>query len=391
MRIVITGGAGFLGTQARRRAARTRHARPMRAACRGQSSDLALVDVVASPPEADPRVRAIAGDLADPALVDAAIKDGADSIFHLAAVVSGEAETSFDLGWRVNVDATRSLLERCRALSMPPKFVFTSSCAVFGGPLPDPVPDDQALWPQSSYGNQKAVGEFLVYDFTRKGFIDGRSLRLPTISVRPGKPNKAASSFASGILREPLNGVEAICPVSRETRMWLLVAARRHRQHGRRARSPGDRVRAYAQHQCSWHLDPGRRHDRCAAARGRDAVADRVIWRHDPAIDRIVQTWPVNFDARSATHSAWRATPTSIRSSASTSRTSFPRAGKPRRSSRRDSDRLDGVERLEKERGPCVAELRRIGQDLAVAATARAAVIKTEHVARDGAQQHAAR
>jgi len=295
MRIVITGGAGFLG----RKLAAALLARGTLTDALGKQRSIeriTLVDVAAAPADADSRVRAIAGDLGDPALVDAALAGGADSVFHLAAVVSGEAETNFDLGWRVNVDATRLLLERCRALAAPPKFVFTSSCAVFGGPLPDPVRDDQALWPQSSYGNQKAIGEFLVYDFTRKGFVDGRSLRLPTISVRPGKPNKAASSFASGILREPLNGVEAICPVRRETRMWLLspraVIANTIIGHEARANAfahtrsinvPGISIPVAGM------IDALRR------VAG-DAVADRVVWRLDPAVDRIVQTWPVNFD-----------------------------------------------------------------------------------------------
>jgi D-erythronate 2-dehydrogenase len=295
MRIVITGGAGFLG----RKLAAALLARGRLTDARGVERTLeriTLVDVAVVPAAADPRVRALAGDLADPALVEAALAEGADSVFHLAAVVSGEAETDFDLGWRVNVDATRMLLERCRELPSPPKFVFTSSCAVFGGPLPDPVPDDQALWPQSSYGNQKAIGEFLVYDFTRKGFVDGRSLRLPTISVRPGKANKAASSFASGILREPLNGIEAICPVGRATRMWLLspravianlivgneVPAASF-SHTRSINVPGLSIPVEEM------IDALRR------VAG-DAVADRVVWRHDAAIDRIVQTWPTNFD-----------------------------------------------------------------------------------------------
>ncbi len=295
MRIVITGGAGFLG----RKLAAALLARGTLTDARGQERPIeriTLVDVAQGPPVPDSRVHVLAGNLGDPALVGAALDGGAHSVFHLAAVVSGEAETDFDLGWRVNVDATRLLLERCRALAAPPKFVFTSSCAVFGGPLPDPVPDDQALWPQSSYGNQKAIGEFLVYDFTRKGFVDGRSLRLPTISVRPGKPNKAASSFASGILREPLNGIEAICPVSRGTRMWLLSpravianmlvgheAAASAFAHTRSINVPGISIPVVDM------IDALRR------VAG-DEVADRVVWRHDAAIDRIVKTWPVNFD-----------------------------------------------------------------------------------------------
>src|SRR5204863_10111913 len=127
----------------------------------------------------------ITGDLADPALIASAVASDTDSIFHLAAVVSGQAESEFDVGMRVNLDATRALLERCRKLARPPKFVFASSLAVFGGALPDPVRDDSPITPQTSYGAQKAMGELMVYDMTRKGYIDGRSLRLPTVTVRP--------------------------------------------------------------------------------------------------------------------------------------------------------------------------------------------------------------
>ncbi len=244
----------------------------------------------------DPRVRTLVGDIADPAFVTSALDADTDAVFHLAAVVSGEAEANFDLGWRVNVDGTRALLERCRALVAPPRFVYASSCAVFGGPLPDPVPDTQALWPQSSYGNQKAIGEFLVNDHTRKGFVDGRSLRLPTVSVRPGKANKAASSFASGIIREPLNGLPSVCPVARDTRMWLssprttianllvaLDAPASAFAHTRSVNVPG----------ISTSVDAMLAALRDVAG---DAVADRVSFATDPVIDRIVQTWPVNFD-----------------------------------------------------------------------------------------------
>jgi len=295
MRIVITGGAGFLGTRLARKLLERENLvdaagkrRPLR--------QLVLLDVAAAA-IADPRVTAVAGDLADPAVIERVVTLDTDSIFHLAAVVSGQAEAEFDTGMRVNLDATRALLERCRRLNKPPKFVFTSSLAVFGGKLPDPVPDDAPLTPQTSYGAQKAIGELLVYDMTRKGYIDGRSLRLPTVTVRPGKPNKAASSFASGILREPLNGVEAICPVNRDTRMWLLSpravignliagheAPAAAFAHTRSVNVPGISIPVEGM------IDALRR------VAG-DAVADRVVWRHDPVIDRIVRTWPVNFDA----------------------------------------------------------------------------------------------
>ena len=294
MRIVITGGAGFLG----RRLALQLLERGTLTDATGRSREIAqivLLDVVPAALPADPRLTSLAGDLADPAVVERAVTHDTDTVFHLAAVVSGQAEADFDLGMRVNLDATRLLLERCRTLAACPKFVFASSLAVFGGPLPDPVTDDAPVTPQASYGAQKLIGEYLVYDMTRKGFIDGRSLRLPTVTVRPGKPNKAASSFASGIIREPLAGVDAICPVSPATRMWVqsprAVIANLIIGHEAPATSfaytrsvnvPGICVPVA---------------DMVAALRkvAGDAVAARVKWIHDPVIDRIVATWPANF------------------------------------------------------------------------------------------------
>src|SRR5207248_2424906 len=133
-----------------------------------------------------------------------------------------QAEADFELGMRINLDASRRLLDVCSEFGHTPRMVFTSSVAVYGGVLPEVVQDSTALNPQSSYGMQKAVGELLVNDYSRRGYVDGRVLRLPTISVRPGKPNKAASSFVSGIIREPLNGETALCPVAPELRLWLL-------------------------------------------------------------------------------------------------------------------------------------------------------------------------
>ena len=294
MRIVITGGAGFLGT----RLARALLARDALTDARGAARavrEVVLLDIVKAPDLGDARVTTITGDLADPAVIERALTPDTDTVFHLAAVVSGQAEAEFDVGMRVNLDATRALLERCRRLAAPPKFVFTSSLAVFGGPLPDPVPDDAPLTPQASYGTQKTIGEYLVYDMTRKGFLDGRSLRLPTVTVRPGKPNKAASSFASGIIREPLSGVDAICPVAPATRMWVISpravianlvvgheAPASAFAHTRSVNVPGMRIAVQ---------------DMVAALRrvAGDAVADRVQWQYDAAIDRIVSTWPANF------------------------------------------------------------------------------------------------
>ena len=221
MKVLITGGAGFLGQKL---------AKQLLARGSLKDSDgvdqkidqLLLIDVVEANDFGDQRVKVIAGDISNPELMQQLITTEIQSIFHLAAIVSGQAEADFDLGMRINLDAARLLLETCRSAGHKPKIVFTSSVAVYGGALPEMVLDATALNPQSSYGAQKAICELLLNDYTRKGFVDGRVLRLPTISVRPGAPNKAASSFASGIIREPLNGKPSICPASTDLRIWLL-------------------------------------------------------------------------------------------------------------------------------------------------------------------------
>lgn len=298
MRVVITGGGGFLGN----RLARSILERGQLTDASGARRDvekLLLIDVVPAS-VTDPRVETVTGDLADPALIERAITTETDSVFHLAAVVSGQAEAEFDTGMRVNLDATRILLERCRKLTRPPKFVFASSLAVFGGVLPDPVRDDSPITPQTSYGAQKAMCELMVYDMTRKGFIDGRSLRLPTVTVRPGKPNRAASSFASGVIREPLSGIDAICPVVPTAAMWVtsprsVIAnlitghevsaaefAKAGFAHTRSVNVPGLRVGV------------GQMIEALKKVAG-ESVASRVKWQVDPVIDRIVATWPANF------------------------------------------------------------------------------------------------
>lgn len=210
-RLLITGGAGFIGA----RLARTLLARGTLA---GQTlGELVLADQVAPPEDllADRRVRALTGPLLEQCAGFA--RDRFDGVFHLASAVSGECELDFDLGMRSNLDSTRALLDALRAAGGVPRLVFSSSVAVFGPdpglPLPDVVADDTLPAPQTSYGTQKLMCEHLIADMTRKGFIDGRAARLMTVTVRPGRPNAAASSFFSGVIREPLAGVEAVCPV----------------------------------------------------------------------------------------------------------------------------------------------------------------------------------
>ena len=185
--------------------------------------ELLLYDIVEpATVNADFKVTCMAGNLASSGEAERLANLGADIIFHLAAIVSGEAETEFDKGWNVNCRGTWNLLEAIRAAdSAVPRLVFSSSIAVFGAPFPEAIPDDFFLMPLTSYGAQKAVCEFLIGDYSRKGFVDGISIRLPTICVRPGKPNLAASSFFSGIIREPLNGEPAILPVDESVRHWF--------------------------------------------------------------------------------------------------------------------------------------------------------------------------
>ncbi len=212
MQIIITGGAGFLGQKLAKTLVNSAV----------EFSELVLVDIVLPLNSTDDEyVKCIQADLSEPEEAFRLISNETSIVFHLAAVVSSHAEQDFDIGWKVNLDLTRNLLEACRKVKPDIRFVFSSSLAVFGGNLPEIVTDQTAVTPQSSYGSQKAMCELLVNDYSRKGYVDGRVLRLPTICVRPGKPNLAASSFVSSIIREPLHGLEAICPVSVDLSLWL--------------------------------------------------------------------------------------------------------------------------------------------------------------------------
>lgn len=218
MKIVITGGYGFLGQMLTKKLLEIGKLVDRNGELK-TINDIILIDQF-EPQQLIDGVTSIFGDISAPQFFDQAIADDVDGVFHLAAIVSSAAEADFDLGMKVNLDATRALLERCRKLPNKAKITFTSSVAVFGN-APSIVEDDTPALPLSSYGMQKVVGEYLISEYTRKNYIDGRCVRLPTVAVRPGKPNQAASSFVSSIIREPLNGKKAICPVDRSQSLWL--------------------------------------------------------------------------------------------------------------------------------------------------------------------------
>ena len=300
MRVIVTGGAGFVGTLLARRLL----AGPVEVGG-GEPADvneLVLADLAAPAADvaADPRVRAATVDL----VTEAGDLGRADVIFHLAGVVSGAAEADFDLGMRTNLDGTRAVLEHARRQAEPPVLVFSSSVAVFG-PEPEPGPagvvgDDTLPQPQSSYGAQKFIGEQLVADYTRKGFARGRSVRLMTVAVRPGRPNAAASSFVSGIIREPLAGLRAPCPVPPDTPISLSSPGRALDGILRAAAVTdadwGSRTAVNLPGLTTTPRDMAAAMDRVAG----HAASDLIDWTDDPAIGAIVRSWPARFQTRRA-------------------------------------------------------------------------------------------
>ncbi|HEX4797028.1 MAG TPA: D-erythronate dehydrogenase [Humisphaera sp.] len=294
MHVTVTGAGGFLGKrlihQLLQRGTIIDSAGKPQPITKVIACDLSLAGL----PD-DPRIERVEADVCDPAIISRIISPQTRAVFHLAAVVSLGAEEDFELGMRVNLDTTRSMLDICRKVAKGASFLFASSAAVYGGEMPPVIEDGLALTPQTSYGTQKAICEMLISDYSRRGFVDGRALRLPTVVVRPGRPNKAASTFASSIIREPLEGREVICPVPPDTAMALI--------------SPRKVIEAFIHAQtipaANWGFSRAvqlpaftltiRQMLAALEEVAGPSVAKRVRFEPDPRIEKIVYGWPTAF------------------------------------------------------------------------------------------------
>lgn len=295
MHILILGGGGFLGQKLAAQLVAQKTINVQGSA--GNITSIQLLDKYwPVQPVENPLLEYTTGDITDEEIMLEALQRLPDVIFHLAAVVSGEAEKNFDLGLQVNLQANLRLLENIRTLKKVPVLVFSSTCAAFGGDPGTTVLDDTMPWPQSSYGTQKVLTEYLINDYSRRGWVHGRSLRLPTIAVRPGKPNAATSSFVSSMIREPLQGLRASCPVSNDVYVWILspnkviynlihaaALTNKHLGYRRMINLPGQTVQI---RQWVAALDN-------IAGYTASALID---WTPDEFIQKIVLTWPPFFD-----------------------------------------------------------------------------------------------
>ena len=305
MEVLILGAAGMIGAKLTARLIRDGN-------IGGKTIERAtLVDVVApaKPSNAPFEVETLAADLSGTGVAASLVAKRPDVIFHLAAIVSGEAEADFEKGYRINLDGTRYLFDAVQAFSnhYAPRVVFTSSIAVFGAPFPDAIPDEFHHTPLTSYGTQKAIGELLLSDYTRRGFMDGIGIRLPTICVRPGKPNKAASGFFSNIIREPLAGEEVVLPVSEDVRHWHASPRSAINFLVHAATLDGDKVgprRNLTMPGLS--VTVGEQIEALRRIAG-DKVASRIRREPDETIMKIVEGWPRNFAPERAVALGFRA------------------------------------------------------------------------------------
>lgn len=307
MNILIIGAAGMIGRK-------LSAALAAKGEIGGRAISLMiLADVVPSPaPKTTIDIETVQADLSEPGSAEKLVASRPDVIFHLAAIVSGEAEADFEKGYRINLDGTRHLFEAIRIASCEgpnyrPRVVFSSSVAVFGQPLPDVIGEGQSLTPHTSYGTQKAIGELLLADYSRRGFMDGIGIRLPTIVIRPGLPNKAASGFFSGILREPLAGKEAALPVGDDVVHWFASprSAVGFLVHAAQVDTAALGVRRTLD-MPGLAGSVGQAIEALRRVAGQQAV-DRIHRRPDPAVSRIIDTWPRSFDPQRAIGLGFRA------------------------------------------------------------------------------------
>lgn len=296
MRVLITGAGGFIGqrlTQALLDMTSRGHTGHNNSTIELFLCDAAQWDAPVAQENA--QISQVIADLGDAGAIENIFQQDFDIIFHLAAVVSAAAEEDFELGMRVNFELTRALLEAARHQKKPPIFIMASSVAVFGGDMPAVITDHTAATPQSSYGTQKAMCELLVNDYNRKGFIEGLVLRLPTVVVRPGKPNKAASTFASSIIREPLKAEMAICPVPPQTPMFISSPKRIVESLLHAVKLERNKLGS----SCTLNL-PGltvtveEMINALVRTKGEE-IRKFINWENDPKIRTIVESWPANF------------------------------------------------------------------------------------------------
>ena len=296
MKVLVTGGLGFLG----RRLVAALLGRGALTGADGEEHEIERIvvsDLAPGPSSLadDPRIELRTGDFSAAGAAESLVDADTGLIFHLAAVVSGEAEQSFDLGMQINFHGSLRLLDAIRQRGACPRLVFASSVAAYGGEMPEVIEDSTILSPQTSYGSQKAAIELLIHDYSRKGFVDGRALRLPTVVVRPGKANAAASSFASAIIREPLEGRSYVCPVTKDTAVWLLSPRRTVESFLHAASLPAEAFgmsRAVALPGMT--IDVGEMLATLRKTAG-DRVAARLTFEPDPFIEKIVYGWATRF------------------------------------------------------------------------------------------------
>ena len=296
MKVLVTGGTGFLG----RRLVMTLLERGAAFGADGAEHEIERIVVSdigpgISPLPDDPRIDLRLGDFSEPGAAEDLVDAATGAVFHLAAVVSGEAEQNFAHGMRINFHGSVRLLDAIRACGACPRLVFTSSVAAYGGDMPEVIEDSTILTPQTSYGSQKAAVELLLNDYSRKGFVDGRALRLPTVVVRPGKANAAASSFASAIIREPLEGRAYTCPVAEETGVWLLSPRRVIESFLHAANLPCESFGASRALALPGMTVTVREMVGGLREVAGDRVAERLTFERDPFIEKIVYGWATKF------------------------------------------------------------------------------------------------